>query len=151
MPASVGAPPVKPNKPEVPNELYPHKGDAMNAQSASSSRCHAARLPRAANSACRRRCRRAMLNARGWARMKGTLSVASLGLKLLLFGLCFYPAVSPTSADTIYVTTATGIEDFNSSGGTGSVFSAGGWGGIALDSGGVLYAAGPGNTIYKFG
>ena len=79
--------------------------------------------------------------------MKRTRKVAHLVFVMLL-GLCF---TSPfVHADTVYVTAGDGIEEFNSSGGTGSVFSAGGWGAMAISTSDNLYAAGQNNTIYKF-
>ncbi|HTS17436.1 MAG TPA: NHL repeat-containing protein [Verrucomicrobiae bacterium] len=79
--------------------------------------------------------------------MKQLATIASTGLVVLLYcHLC----ISPACADTIYAVTTTGIEEFNSNGGTGTVFSAGGWGVLAVNASGTLYAAGPDNTIYKF-
>jgi hypothetical protein len=77
--------------------------------------------------------------------MKGK---AGCFLSVILLGFCLNsPAIH---ADTLYVTTGSSIEEFNTGGGTGSVFSSGGWGALALSPGGTLYAAGPENTIYKF-
>jgi sugar lactone lactonase YvrE len=77
--------------------------------------------------------------------MKGIL--ANL-LSVALLGTCF--TTPAAHADIIYAVTGSGIEEFNSGGGTGSVFAAGGWGWLAISPSGVLYATGPDNTIYSF-
>ncbi len=90
----------------------------------------------------------------GRVRMKGTLTINSLGLALLLG---FRISISPACAETIYVSTfnLNTIYEINSSGNV-SVFATGASGlndpeGLALDSSGNLYVANYGNsTIEEF-